>query len=296
MGLPIVGLGVWFAFAHSRRAVGALIAAAGLAWTLLAVFVIVPAFAGGDSHFYGFYDGVGGSPQGVLRTIATDPLRVLSALAEPHDIAYLLWLGVPLLFLFALSPGLAAVALPQLLANGLSDFRSMTDPRYHSVAAIMPFLVAATLFGIARVTPARRAVLASAVLVCSATLSLVVAPWARAVGLKPFGGRAIVEAERVAALDAAVALVPAGAAVSASNTAAGQLSARRYVYSLPVLGRAEWVVVDLEDPWVVREGSPILNRDPDAIAALIARLRDDPGWAVARDGSDVIVFRRVVEP
>ena len=76
---------------------------------------------------------------------------MLGALVEGHDIVYLVWLGLPLLFLFVLSPGLALVALPQLLANGLSDFRSMTDPRYHSVAAIVPFLIAATVFGVARV-------------------------------------------------------------------------------------------------------------------------------------------------
>ena len=71
------------------------------------------------------------------------PLTLLGALVESHDIVYVVWLGLPLLGLFVLSPGLAAVALPQLLANGLSDFRSMTDPRYHSVAAVIPFLIAA---------------------------------------------------------------------------------------------------------------------------------------------------------
>ena len=126
-----------------------------------------------------------------MKTLFTDPRAVLGALVEGHDIAYLIWLGLPLLFLFVLSPGLAAVALPQLLANGLSDFRSMTDPRYHSVAAVIPFLIAATVFGIARIGAPRRGLAAAAVLVCSATLAIVVAPWARAVGAVPLGGRAV---------------------------------------------------------------------------------------------------------
>ena len=83
------------------------------------------------SVYYGFYDQIGGSPQGVVRTLFSDPGAVLGALFEGHDIVYLVLLGFPLLFLFLLSPALAAVALPQLLANALSDFRSMTDPRYH---------------------------------------------------------------------------------------------------------------------------------------------------------------------
>ena len=46
---------------------------------------------------------------GVVRTFFTDPLVVLGALVECHDFVYLIWLGLPLLFLFLLSPGLAAV-------------------------------------------------------------------------------------------------------------------------------------------------------------------------------------------
>ena len=146
-------------------------------------------------------------------------LTVLGALVEGHDVVYLLWLGLPLLFLFVLSPALAAVALPQLLANGLSDFRSMTDPRYHSVAAVIPFLVAATVLAIAKLPASRRDLAAASVLVCSATVALVVAPWARAVGATPLGGRENVAPARIAALEHAVTLVPPEAAVTTSNIA-----------------------------------------------------------------------------
>lgn len=292
MGLPIVGLGVWFALTRGRRLLGAAIAAAGAAWTLLAIFVVVPAFAGQESMFYGFYDTVGGSPQGVLRTLGTDPLTVLGALVEVHDVAYLLWLAVPLLGLFLLSPGLAAVALPQLLANGLSDFRSMTDPRYHSVAAIVPFLVAATVFGLSRVRPERRAVLATAVLLISGVLSLAVGPWGRAVGVKPLGGATSASAERVAALSEAVALVPADVAVTTSNSAGAHLSARRYVYSVPYLRRAEWVVVDSADPWVVSRDSPILYPRPAVVRRFLERLQADPAWETLYERSGVVVLRR----
>ena len=100
------------------------------------------------------------------------------------------------------------MALPQLLANTLSDFRSMTDPRYHSVAAIVPFLVAATVFGIARLSASRRALAAGGVLVCCLTLSFVLGPWLRLVGGTPLGGRAVIPSDRAAALAEAVALVP----------------------------------------------------------------------------------------
>jgi len=293
MGLPIAGLGIWFAFARGRRSMGAVIALAGLAWTFVAVYVIVPAFAGGDSIFFGFYDHVGGSPQGVIRTLFSDPGAVLGALFEAHDIVYVVWLGLPLLFLFVLSPGLALVALPQLLANGLSDFRSMSDPRYHSVAAVIPFLIAATVFGVARIGAPRRVLAAAGVLVCSAILALVIGPWSRAVGAAPpLGGSESVPAERVEALNAAVGTVPDDAAVTASNTAGAHLSARRYIYSVPNLGRATWVVVDLRDPWTVSADSPILTRHPEIVRAFASRLERDPAWSKVFEQEGVLVFRR----
>ena len=292
MGLPIACLGIWFALARRERVAGALITAAGFAWTLLAIYVVVPHFSGEGSMFYGFYDEVGGSPAGVVKKLLSDPGTVVGALVEGHDIAYLLWLGVPLLFLFVLSPALAAVALPQLLANGLSDFLSMTDPRYHSVAAVIPFLIAATVLGIARVGAPRRGLAAAAVLVSSVTLTVFVGPWARAVGAVPFGGRAPLSAARVAALADAVALVPPGAPVTTSNSTGGHLSARRYVYSVPVLGRAEWVVIDRREPWVVRPDSPILTKHPEVVRALVRRLERDPHWTTVFDRDGVVVFRK----
>lgn len=293
MGLPIAGLGIWYALARGRRSAGAAIALLGMVWTAVAIYVIVPAFAGADSVFFGFYEDVGGSPVGVVRTLFTDPGAVVGALFEAHDLAYLVWLGLPLLFLFLLSPGLAAVALPQLLANGLSDFRSMTDPRYHSVAAVIPFLFAATLLGIARISPPRRALAASAVLLCSALLTLVVGPWPRAVGATPLGSRPAPPQTRVEALRDAVALIPEVAAVSASNNAGGHLSARSRVYSVPIVRDADWVVLDRRDPWIVRPDSPILTRHPEIVRALARRLEADAGWAKVFEREGVLVFRRV---
>jgi hypothetical protein len=194
--------------------------------------------------------------------------------------------------LFLLSPALAAVALPQLLANGLSDFRSMTDPRYHSVAAVIPFLLAATVFGIAKLPSGRRWLAAGGVLVCCLVMTVVLGPWARLVGGTPLGGREVVSADRAAALAEAVARVPAGSPVTASNTVGSHLSARRYLYSVPVLGRAEWVVVDRADPWVVTRDSPILAQDPERVEAFATRLGADPAWETVLDRSGVVVLRR----
>jgi uncharacterized membrane protein len=292
MGLPVMALGIWFAFAHGRRAAGAAIAGIGLAWTAFALLVVVPHYRTGENQFFGFYDRIGGSPEGVLKMLFTHPETILGALVEGHDIAYLLWLAVPLLGLFFLSPGLAAVATPQLLANTLSDFKSMTDPRYHSVAAVIPFLIAATAVGIGKLSPARRGLAAGGVLVASATIGLAVGPWARIVDGTPLGGRPRLSDARVEALAAAVAAVPGGVPVSTSNSAGAHVSNRRYVYTVPKIGRAEWIVIDLADPYVVTPDSPILTFHPKVPQAFAAELERDPAWTKVRDQSGVLVFRR----
>src|SRR5262249_60980671 len=80
MGLPIAALGIWFALAYGRRGAGSAIAAAGLAWTAFALFVVVPHYRTGDNQFFGFYDQIGGSPPGVLPPLFSPPPPALCAL------------------------------------------------------------------------------------------------------------------------------------------------------------------------------------------------------------------------
>jgi hypothetical protein len=96
----------------------------------------------------------------------------------------------------------------------------------------------------------------------------------------------------VAALRDAIAIVPDDAAVSTSNSVGAYLSARRYVYSVPNLGQATWIVVDGSDPWVVRPDSPILTRRPKVVQALVRRLERDRAWTRVFDREQVTVFRR----
>ena len=53
-------------------------------------------------------------------------------------------------------PGSPPSACRSSSRTGCRTSRSMTDPRYHSVDAVVPFLIAATVFGIARIVAPRR--------------------------------------------------------------------------------------------------------------------------------------------
>ncbi len=246
MGLPLAGLGLWYWLGRRRRAVLA-IAAAGIIWTALCLAVIIPAFRGDVSPFYDRFASVGGSPQGVLRTVFTDPGAIVTALTSSSDLYYLLSLSAPLAGLFLLAPALAVVALPQLLVNSLSDWPTTTDARHHYSAAVIPFLIAASVLALGRVSTARRAGIAAAIAILSVSTSFIVGPWPDAPGSRAIAMHAALPEMHVRALAGAVANVPDGDPVSATNTVGSHLAERRYFYSVPVVGRAEWIVLDTWD-------------------------------------------------
>jgi len=305
MGLTLAFLGLWYWLARGHRRAGLAIALAGFAWSAIAVKVIVPHFRGAESPFYGYYERVGGSPEGVIRTLLTDPGTIASELASHSNVSFLLLLGFPLAGLFFLAPGLAAVSAPQLLAVGLSEGTLGTDPRHHYTAAIIPFLIAATALGLARLAPRMRNLVILTLISLSIVTTALVAPWPNA----PWADRVLGEAAQkdltysyvknrygarhTSALREAVEKIPADAPVSSTNKAALRLSARRYVYSVPILGRAEWVLLDAQDPWILRKEGHEGGLDGSVVRRLEERLRSSPNWRIVFNMDDVLVFERV---
>jgi uncharacterized membrane protein len=293
MGVVVAGLGVWYAIDRRRRREGAVIAAVGAGWTLIALYVVVPSFSGGASAFYGFYEDVGGSPWGIVRTAFTDPVAILSAVGQSRDFLYVFLLGAPVAFAFLLAPGLAAVALPQLAANHLADWSSTTDPHAHYVAGILPFFFAAIAVGLGRLSPTGRLRGAVLVLTLSLAATTMVGPWPWAVGGAPSFYRLDTPPEHVAAVRKAVALVPDDAPVSATNRAGSHLSARRYFYSVPVVDTAEWIVLESSDTWIPERAGGFQN--PDALSSFQKRIEESTEWRTVFEESGVSVYRRVRE-
>jgi uncharacterized membrane protein len=254
--------------------------------------VVVPAFNGGSSVFYERFTSVGGSPGGVVKTAFTDPGAILSAVGTVDDLAYLVWLAIPLAGAFLLAPGLAAVAAPQLFVNALSDSAPTTDPRTHYIAAIVPVLIAASVLGLARLPKEQRLPGAVLVLVLCTVLSLSVGQLLVVPGVQAFGYQSELPATHVDALRDAVALVPDGAPVSTTNRAGGHLGARRYVYSVPVLEKADWLVLDTWDPRIAEPRSTILEWDPPAFERFVQRIARSADWSRVYERDGVFVYRR----
>jgi uncharacterized membrane protein len=276
--LAVAGLGVWFAIARGRRVVGAAIALAGMALTAFYLTVVMPHYRGGGSPaFYDRYDAVGGSPGGIVGTALTDPGVLLGAVTEGRDLTYLLQLAAPLAGLFLAAPLLLLAALPELAANLLSETETQTSIEFHYTAPITPFLVAGAILGASRLPR-----LAPLVLAASLAGAVVLGPlWAGELVPDRMSAH-----DRVAAR--ALELIPPDAPVSSTNGLGAHLSARRRVFSFPVIGNARWVAVDL------RRASYLDRRSAPSTAAIpLARLRLSGDWAteMAEDGIFVLSRR-----
>jgi uncharacterized membrane protein len=185
------------------------------------------------------------------------------------------------------------VALPQLTANALSDSPATAGPQHQYIAAVVPFLIAATVLGIARLSPHRRTFAAVLVLTLSSMLLAYAGPWRGAVAAVDLWYQTPVSEERVSALREAAALVPDDARVSATNKAGSHLSSRRFFYSVPDVDQADWVVIDTEDPWLVGNSRNLtLGPYPDRLVAFTRELERSHDWRRVFERDGVHVYER----
>jgi uncharacterized membrane protein len=302
VGLAVAALGVWMLWRGLPRRWGAAALAGGVAWTALCVAVVIPRFApSGGSPFIGRYAALGGDEREVLVTLLTRPWDAAAQLGSWDRAEYLLALLLPLLGLPLLAPVLLLGAVPDLLLNLLAGYWPQYRVENQYTAVITPFLVAGAVWGLARLR--RRGPLAAplappAVPAAALLAAALVGAWRLGPPLTPLsdlpGASAVRAAEfrapdaHAATLARAVALIPDGAAVSATNLAGGHLSARRRILTWPVVGDAEWVVVDERRPYL----GDRLAVGPAHRKAVDA-LRRDGRFRAVMDEDGVLVVRRV---
>src|SRR4029079_10306389 len=291
-GLVVAGLGIWYAVRRRAR-VGAAIAGGGLLVSAIAITVVIPHFnAGAESSFYGRYDAIGGSAEGIVRTAFTHPWTLFEQAFQHRHLHYLLHLLVPLSFLFVLSPLVLVAVLPAAALNQLSATTTQTSIHVqHKDAAIAP-LIAATVLGaaaLARRFPARAGIVTAVAVAVAvgANWKLGAVPlWTAVPGGEDFQAHDwhVTAHDRIA--NRGVALVPAGADLSLTDDLGAPLSARRRVLSLPKLGDATWVVADETRSSYADRVAPLPS------AAALVRLRTSPAWAPVFSEDGVLVFHK----
>ncbi|MDP9069389.1 MAG: DUF2079 domain-containing protein [Actinomycetota bacterium] len=227
-------LGLYVAVRYDRK-VGLLTSVGSLMWLGATLFLIFPALNGSGTLYGSRIGGAFGGTAGLLKTALLRPWDVLAVAFGPDKPWYLWQMGAPLAGMFLLSPGLAAVALLPLLSNLLSSFPYQHQIEFHYGTLIVPVLVTAAIFGIARLrSPAART---NAVIVMTASALVSGYLWGP-VGRAP-RGLADPSSERAVAIREAIALIPEDAAVSAAFFTVPHLTHREHIYEFPVPWRAQ---------------------------------------------------------
>jgi uncharacterized membrane protein len=228
-------IGALIAWRGARR-LGVVTALAGVAATLVEVTVLLPYF--NSTGNYGYWNRIGAGAS-VLQVVATS-LDVKM---------WTLTLTLAITAFAALFSPMVLVAVPTLIWRFASDDANYWGTQYHYSAVLMPIVVAALIDTLARwrqrASPRAergiRAVLAASVLITLATIP-------GHAFFQFFGPKLWQPNPHISAIDAALAVIPDGATVSASDNIVPQLTHRATVslFGLAPLDtvRPAWILVD----------------------------------------------------
>jgi uncharacterized membrane protein len=270
------GLGIWYAVRHGRRRAGAAIFVLGVLASAVLLEVVIPHYApSGTSPFAGRYAEVGSTPTGMLHVAVTDPGAFVHQMATWHKLLFLVLVFAPFLGLWALEPLLLVGALPDLVINLLSAKHEQTTIFYQYTAGIIPFVVAASVLGAAKLRRRRHAPTA---LLATIGLLAIVSPLIYTISSIHSRSDAEVTATRNA-----LKLVPPRVAVSASQTLGAYVSTRKTVAVFPNVRNANWVLVG-------RIAKSI--DDPHEFRTALRKLRSSDQWRVVFDSHGVTLFVR----
>jgi uncharacterized membrane protein len=268
IALVVAGFGLWYALARRRRAAGGVIAACGVAVSLIAVLVVIPHFNDNGTEFASRYDNV--------------PAEAF----EGDTVRYIFHLGFPLLGLFVLAPLALVAALPEFLLNVFSETETQTSIHFHYTAGLIAPLVIASVLGAKRVRRLSVAVLVVAACLIANWKLGAVPLWGYVPGGEDFEHSAATVTHHDRVAERALRLIPGRAVVSASNSLGAHLSERRRVLSVPKFSDASWVAVDETRPSYADRLAPIPS------AAAVVRLRRDARWKLVFQEDGILVFRR----
>jgi uncharacterized membrane protein len=159
-----------------------------------------------------------------------------------------------LLGFWALEPLLMLGAVPDLAINLLSSKTDQTSIPFHWSSGIVPFVVAASIFGVARFKT-QTVRLSMWILAGAASLAIYSPVYFVNLDVGLLGS------PRTSIRAHALSLIPKGAPVSATEEFGGHLSQRRYIYTFPYAVRpASWIIVDFNDPTFEVKFKPYLRK------------------------------------
>jgi uncharacterized membrane protein len=149
-GFTLAAIGLIIAFTYKKPRPGLLLAAWGLAWSLLAIFVIIPHFSPTHQYLY-WAEGGATSPVGGHFSVSA----LISQLTDGAStkLPTLALIVLPTAFLALRSP-LVLATLPSLALRFIGTNSAYWGTDWHYNATVMPIVFIAAIDGIARIRAA----------------------------------------------------------------------------------------------------------------------------------------------
>jgi hypothetical protein len=246
----------------------------------------------------GFYAGrvPFGGIGGLVRTAVVHPTEVVRYLSEDGRPWYGWQMVASCGLLCLLAPGLLLVAIGPFALNVLSAFTYQHRIRYHYGTLILPVLITAAIYGVARVGSFRRRSALVALMVGSALVSAFLwgpIPGARHPGHIGNPGSAFNRDAR-----AALRLIPPDASVSAFYPFTTHLTHRQHIYEFPNPFRARWWGLNGQEGRRLPEADGIeyviLPKQGDyftpELSEVVTGLQDD--YTAVFDSENVVLLKR----
>lgn len=295
VALAVIVIGVIIALRGNRK-IGLLTAGLALGWFLFVTMVLLPYYSGSEAFYVGyFFSNLGDTPLEVVTNAVFHPSRLVEPLTSPGARQYMFKMTAPFGFLPLAAPLTLLMGVPQAAINLLSVNSFTREITYHYAAIPLAGLILATVEGISLLGRHRvvRLGLVAIVTVASvlATLNWGLSPVGDQYrkGWWPFGDDA-----RRASKEHALALVPSGAAVSATYQFVPHLSRRELIYQWPnPFKPAYWGVANENFPpasaaqWLVLDRQLVGPEERELLAGLLAR-----EFTTLFEADDIVVARR----
>ena len=247
VGLTFAALGLVLAW-EGRRRLGLGLAAGAAAWSVIAVYAVLPAFGNAASEEFGprFAGDRGDSFADVARYSVLHPFSAVDRALTPTDVGVLAMLVLTTGGLCLLAPRRLLVVVPAAALNLLSAYDLQHTIQYHYWIVAMGAVAAAGAVGAGRVGPRTARVWLGWAGVAAVVLLALSLQWMSAI-TRQIRFEWPHRADRQAVLDA----IPPGASVSAPMHALSHLAERRHLYVVPepmiaVRVGTEWTAADRE--------------------------------------------------
>ena len=152
-GFTVAAIGLLIAFGYRHRIAGLVLAAWGLAWSLVAITVLIPHFS--PTHTY-LYWSLGGNLSGSGHRASLAGLLHQVFASSDVKLPTLVMILLPTAFLALRSPIVLAV-LPSLALRFIATNSAYWSTQWHYNATVMPIVFLAAIDGMSRIRAARAA-------------------------------------------------------------------------------------------------------------------------------------------